>query len=161
MLPRKQPEGGQCWIQAFILLVPQASNRPKGGAHGHRTAQILFSGCLFPPGLPVGVGTSKRQPSGLHLKHLKSYPFLWGPKKPMCGRTQDPKGFIMALASKNELRLLHIFFPQLHTHQAHLFYHLQASLTRERLPLLHARLLGRLQYPLRGTSNFPLFALRI
>ncbi|XP_013852495.1 SNARE-associated protein Snapin isoform X1 [Sus scrofa] len=50
---------------------------------------------------------------------------------------------------------------QLHTHQAHLFYHLQASLTMERLPLLHARLLGRLQYPLRGTSNFPLFALRI
>lgn len=40
----------------------------------------------------------------------------------------------MALASKNELRLLHIFFPQLHTHQAHLFYHLQASLTMERLP---------------------------
>ena len=61
----------------------------------------------------------------------ESYPFMWGPKKPVYSRTQDPKGFIMALTCRNELRLLHFSFCV----KAHFLYHLWASLTREGLPV--------------------------
>lgn len=72
-----------------------------------------------------------RQPSCFCLKHLSLTRLYGGPKKPVYSRTNDPKGFTMALASKNGRRTLHLVFVffETYTLKAHLL-HLEAWLTR-------------------------------
>lgn len=61
---------------------------------------------------PHNPGTS-RQSYGLCLKHLTVVAIYVGVHRNLFSRTQDPKGFIPALTSKNEPRPLH--FLKVHT----------------------------------------------
>lgn len=55
--------------------------RDQQWAHGLRIAQVLLPGCLGTSRTPCKPWNIERQSCGLCLKHLGSYPFMWGSKE--------------------------------------------------------------------------------
>lgn len=90
-------------------LVPKASNRPEDGPWPQCSNATIPQLPVSTGGLPGVLGTSKRQPCGL-FETLQSLPIYVGQRNLCTAGLQDPKGFIMALTSRNELRLLHFSF---------------------------------------------------
>ena len=81
-------------------------------AHGHSVARLLFPSCLFPPGCPVGVGASKRQPCGL-FETLQCLTHLCGAQRNLCtAGLRIPKDLLWLLL-RGMSWCFFFFFPKL------------------------------------------------
>ena len=125
------PKESNVGFRSIPLWFPKQVTGQKT-AHGRSVARLLFPSCLSPLGLPVGVGTSKREPCGL-FETLQSLTHLCGAQRNLCtAGLRIPKDLLWLLLPGMSWCFC-IFF--LSCVKAHFLYHLWASLTREGLPV--------------------------